>query len=57
VHRSGRTARKGKNGLNILFFENNEMKFVLDLEKELNIDIEFANSIGDVEPESGNKAG
>jgi len=33
VHRSGRTARKGKNGLNILFFEKDEMKFVLNLEK------------------------
>ena len=45
VHRAGRTARKGKEGMNILFFEKDEMKFVLDLEKQLNIQIEFANKI------------
>ena len=32
VHRSGRTGRVGKNGLNILFFEQGDFKFVLDLE-------------------------
>ena len=31
--------------MNILFFEKDEMKFVLDLEKQLNIELEFANSI------------
>ena len=45
VHRSGRTARKGKNGLNILFFEKDEMKFVLNLEKQLNIKIDMMNQI------------
>ena len=50
VHRSGRTARKGKDGLNILFFEKDETRFVLNLEKELNINIDFANSIDDVMP-------
>ena len=49
VHRSGRTARKGKEGLNILFFEKDEMRFVLNLEKELNINIDFATSIDDIE--------
>lgn len=49
VHRSGRTARKGKSGLNILFFEKSQMKWVLELEKELKIDMEFANSIDDVD--------
>ena len=48
VHRSGRTARRGKDGTNILFFEKDELKFVLNLEKELNISIDFANSIDDV---------
>lgn len=48
VHRSGRTARKGKDGLNILFFEKDETRFVLNLEKELNINIDFANSIDDI---------
>jgi superfamily II DNA/RNA helicase len=32
VHRSGRTGRVGKNGTNILFFESDDFKFVLDLE-------------------------
>lgn len=49
VHRSGRTARAGKDGLNILFFEKDETRFVLNLEKELNINIDFANSIDDIE--------
>lgn len=49
VHRAGRTARKGKDGLNILFFEKDDMKFVLNVEKELNIQIDFANSIDDIE--------
>lgn len=45
VHRSGRTARKGKDGLNILFIEPSEMKFALDLEKKLNIDINIVNNL------------
>lgn len=45
VHRSGRTARKGKSGTNILFFERSDMNFVLDLERKLNIKIDFTNSI------------
>jgi superfamily II DNA/RNA helicase len=52
VHRAGRTARKGKDGLNILFFEKDEMKFVLNIEKELNIQIDFANSIDDIDVSS-----
>jgi superfamily II DNA/RNA helicase len=32
VHRSGRTGRVGKTGTNILFFEQDYFKFVLDLE-------------------------
>jgi len=52
VHRAGRTARKGKDGLNILFFEKDEMRFVLNLEKDLNISIDFANSIDDIDSSS-----
>lgn len=48
VHRAGRTARKGKNGTNILFFNQEEIKFVLNLERELNISIDFTNQIDDV---------
>ena len=39
VHRSGRTGRVGKNGLNVLFFEPDDFKFVLELEESLNIKI------------------
>jgi len=49
VHRAGRTARKGKKGTNILFFSPDEIKFVLNLEKELNISVDFTNQIEDVE--------
>lgn len=45
VHRAGRTARKGNYGLNILFYESNETKFALSLEKKHNIDIQFTNTI------------
>ena len=47
VHRSGRTARKEKEGLSILFFEQSQMKFILDIEKKLNINIQFASQIDD----------
>lgn len=47
VHRSGRTARRGKEGLSILFFEQSQMKFILDIEKKLNINIQFASQIDD----------
>ena len=45
VHRAGRTARRGKEGLNILFFEKDAIRFVLGLEKDLNIKMEFTNQI------------
>jgi len=48
VHRAGRTARQGKKGTNILFFGQEELKFVLNLEKELNISMDFTNQIDDV---------
>ena len=32
VHRSGRTGRVGKDGMNILFFEKSDMRMVFDLE-------------------------
>jgi superfamily II DNA/RNA helicase len=47
VHRSGRTGRVGKNGLNILFFQPEDLKFVLDLESELNIKINIQQSLVD----------
>lgn len=45
VHRSGRTARKGKDGLNILFIEPQEIKFAFELQKKLNIKIDIANTL------------
>eukprot|EP00347_Sterkiella_histriomuscorum_P008439 403345090 len=45
VHRSGRTGRIGKNGLNIIFFEKDEFKFVLNLEDELNIKINITTKL------------
>lgn len=45
VHRSGRTGRIGKNGSNILFFEADEFKFVLELENQLNIKIDIISSL------------
>ena len=47
VHRSGRTGRVGKNGTNILFFEADDFKFVLDLESQLNINIDILSSLQD----------
>lgn len=41
VHRSGRTGRIGKNGLNVIFFEKDDFKFVLGLEDQLKIKINF----------------
>lgn len=46
VHRSGRTARKGKEGLNILFLEPQELKFAYELQDKLNINIDISNSLG-----------
>ena len=45
MHRSGRTGRVGKNGINVLFFEAEEFKFVLDLEQQLNIKIDILSSL------------
>lgn len=43
IHRSGRTARQGKDGMSILFFEMDQLGFVLDVERKLHINIDFAN--------------
>ncbi|CDW89731.1 dead-box atp-dependent rna helicase 53-like [Stylonychia lemnae] len=45
VHRSGRTGRVGKKGTNIIFFEKDEFKFILNLEDELNIKIEISSNL------------
>lgn len=52
VHRAGRTARKGKDGLNILFFKSSELSTVLKWEEKLNLNIKIVNSIDSVSDES-----
>jgi superfamily II DNA/RNA helicase len=50
VHRSGRTGRVGKKGLNIIFFERDETKFILNLEDELNIKFDLSSSLSTQDP-------
>jgi len=45
VHRAGRTGRVGKEGENYLFIEGDDIKFVTELEKDLNIKIDIATTI------------
>lgn len=51
VHRSGRTGRVGKKGINIIFFERDEFKFVLNLEDELNIKFNLTTSLSEIDQE------
>lgn len=51
VHRSGRTGRVGKSGLNIIFFEKDETRFILNLEDELNIKFEVTSELTTQDPE------
>jgi len=45
VHRTGRTGRAGKNGINICFAFKDDLKFVKDLEDNLNIKINIINNM------------
>lgn len=45
VHRSGRTGRVGKEGTNILFFEKEDISFILEMEKSLNINLNIVTSL------------
>ncbi len=51
VHRSGRTGRVGKEGENILFIFQDEIEFVMELEKDLKIQIDIKANITDVDIE------
>ncbi len=51
VHRSGRTGRIGKNGLNVIFFERDDFKFIAGLEDALNIKVEIHGDLNDGEAE------
>jgi len=53
VHRSGRTARRGKDGVSILFIGPQELRFALDLEKQLNISMDFVSQLGAATETSG----
>ena len=45
LHRSGRTARQNKEGLNILFIEPDDIKWAYELETKLNINIDILNDL------------
>ena len=57
VHRTGRTGRAGKDGLNIVFAERDEIDFFKQLEDNLNINLNYINSIGSsVDASEGNES-
>ena len=45
VHRTGRTGRAGKQGLNIVFAERDTVDFLKQLEDNLNITLTYSNDI------------
>ena len=45
VHRAGRTGRAGKDGLNIVFAERENIDFLKQVENSLNINFNYINSI------------
>ena len=45
VHRTGRTGRAGKTGLNIAFAEKHDLKFVKELQDDLKIKINVINNM------------
>lgn len=45
VHRSGRTGRAGKSGINIAMIEKADFPFYRTIEDNLNININFINSL------------
>jgi len=47
VHRSGRTGRAGKQGVNLILCSKNELPFMKDCEENLNINIAYKNTLAD----------
>ena len=45
VHRTGRTGRAGKTGLNIVFVQREDLKFIKELEDNLNIKVNILNNM------------
>jgi len=52
VHRAGRTGRKGKEGMNVLFFTRDSYEFIMKLERMLHLNIEVTNHLGHHREES-----
>ena len=49
IHRSGRTGRVGKDGMNILLLERDDLKFVFDLEEQINIKVQLVAQLTHVD--------
>lgn len=45
IHRAGRTGRKGKEGLNVIFLSRDKLSIAKDCEKQLKISFDYSNSI------------
>jgi superfamily II DNA/RNA helicase len=55
IHRAGRTGRKGKDGVNVLFLTHQKLDHAVDIEKQLGITFEYANSMMDAESQEEQK--
>lgn len=51
VHRSGRTGRAGKEGVNIVFTDNSFLPFLRKIETSLKTNFEYVNSLEEEEDE------
>lgn len=45
IHRAGRTGRKGKDGLNVVFLSRDKLSIAKDCEQQLKIQFDYSNSI------------
>ena len=45
MHRTGRTGRAGKDGLNLIFTKDEDLHFMSTCESGLKINVEYTNSI------------
>jgi len=56
VHRTGRTGRAGKDGLNIVFSDIENLELIAKCESSLNIKVEYKNSLTTVDPKETSDA-